>query len=114
MAGEEAYEGAIRVLAESAAVDALLVGCVPLTSALKVQGRELADPGSLAARLPRLFRECGKPLVVVVDSGARYEPLVHALREGGVPVLRSADQAVRSLGRYLCHRAARAASSAAR
>ncbi len=40
----------------------------------------------------------------VVDSGPRYDPLVHALRVGGVPVFPSADQAIRSLGRYLCHR----------
>jgi len=56
-------------------------------------------------RLPRLFNEAKKPMIVVVDAGPRYEPLVHALRSCNVPVFPSADQAIRSLGRYLCHRA---------
>jgi hypothetical protein len=46
-------------------------------------------------------------MVVVVDSGSLYDPLVRALRLGGMPVFPSADQAIRSLGRYLCYRAAR-------
>ena len=66
---------------------------------------ELADQGSIAVRLPRLFAETDKPLIAVVDSGPRYDPLVRALRLAGIPVFPSADQAVRSLGRYLCHRA---------
>jgi hypothetical protein len=44
-------------------------------------------------------------MIVVVDSGPRYDPLVRALRSAGIPVFPSADQAIRSLGRYLCHRA---------
>ena len=58
--------------------------------------------GILVDRCPR------KPLIVVVDSGPLYDPLVRTLRLGGVPVFPSADQAIRSLGRYLCHRADRA------
>jgi len=104
MAGEDAYEGAIRVMLDSDAVDAVVVGIVPLTAALLTAPEELSDSRSLAVRLPRLFAEAGKPLIAVVDSGARYDPLVRALREGGVPVFPSADQAVRSLGRFLCYR----------
>ncbi len=59
---------------------------------------------SLADLLPALFAESDKPAVAVVDSGSIYAPLVHRLRVAGVPVFRSADQAIRSLGRYLCHR----------
>ncbi len=104
MATEAVYEGAIRVLLESPEVDAVVVGVVPLTAALKTGADELEDEGSLARLLPRLFAEADKPIVAVVDSGARYDPLVRALRRGGVPVFPSADQAVSSLGRYLCHR----------
>jgi acyl-CoA synthetase (NDP forming) len=107
MANEEVYEGAIRVLLESPDVDAVVVGIVPLTSALKTTSGELAQPGSLAERLPRLFAHTRKPLIAVIDSGSLYDPLARALREGGVPVFRSADQAIRSLGRYLCHRVER-------
>ena len=104
MAREDAYEGAIRVLLESPDVDAVVVGVVPLTSALKTTPSEIGDPQSVAVRLPRLFATSRKPLVAVIDSGPLYDPLVHALRDRGVPVFRSADQAIRSLGRYLCHR----------
>ncbi|RMG48549.1 MAG: indolepyruvate oxidoreductase subunit beta [Acidobacteria bacterium] len=107
MAGEEVYEGAVRILLEWDGVDAVLVGIVPLTVTLKVTPDELDTPGSLPERLGRLRASHDKPLAAVVDSGPRYAPLVHRLREAGLPVFPSADQAVRSLGRYLCHRAAR-------
>jgi len=104
MAPEEVYEGAVRVLLDSNEVDAVVVGVVPLTAALKTAPEELADPASLAQRLPRLFVEADKPMIVVVDSGPRYDPLVRALRLAGIPVFPSADQAIRSFGRYLCYR----------
>ncbi|HMB69679.1 MAG TPA: acetate--CoA ligase family protein, partial [bacterium] len=102
MAGEEAYEAAVRVFLESDDVDAVVVGVVPLTAALKT--------GPLAARLAAIFARARKPLAAVVDSGPRYVPFGQALRRGGVPVFPSADQAVRSLGRYLAHRSTRKAA----
>jgi acyl-CoA synthetase (NDP forming) len=105
MATEDAYDASIRVMLECDDVDAVVVGIVPLTAALLTAPEELADERSLAVRLPKLFAEARKPLIAVVDSGPRYDPLVRALREGGVPVFPSADQAVRSLGRFLCYRA---------
>lgn len=106
MAGASAYESAVRVMLDADEVDAVLVSCVPLTPALATTGPEIASAtDSLTDRLPKLLAESDKPLAVVIDSGARYEPLVGRLRAGGVPVFRSADQAVRSLGRYMCHRA---------
>ena len=69
--------------------------------------RELKKSGSLAERLPELLDESTKPVIAVVDSGSSYESLVHGLRTGHVPTFRSTDQAIRSLGRYLCHRTGR-------
>jgi acyl-CoA synthetase (NDP forming) len=106
MAKEDVYEGTVQVLLDTDEVDAVLVGVVPLTAALRTTSQEIFGPGTLSDRLPRLFAATDKPMAVVVDSGPRYERLVHALRTAGVPVFRSADQAVRSLGRYLCHRIA--------
>ena len=82
----------------------MVVGIVPLTAALKTAPEEIDSEGSLTDRIPRLFAEANKPMIVVVDSGPRYAPLVRALRSAGIPVFPSADQAIRSLGRYLCHR----------
>jgi acyl-CoA synthetase (NDP forming) len=106
MADEAAYEAAVRIFLDSDEVDAVVVGIVPLTTALATLGEEVTAPDALPQRLARLLAAADKPLVAVVDSGPRYEPLVRALREGGVPVFPSADQAIRSLGRYLCERVA--------
>lgn len=105
MAGEAAYEQCIRIMLESDAVDAVVVSVVPLTSALLTTPDEIGRDGSLVQRLPRLLAESDKPLIAVVDCGPLYDPLVRAIRTAGVPCFRSCDQAIRSLGRYLCHRA---------
>ena len=85
-------------------IDAVVVAVVPLTPQLRTTPEEIAQGGSLTERIPALLRGSRKPVVAVIDSGALYEPMAQALREGGVPTFRTADQAVRSLGRYLCHR----------
>lgn len=105
-ASEAAYEDAIAAFLGCDGVDALVVGVVPLTAQLRTTPGELADPRSLASALPRLSASSGKPLVAVIDSGPLYDPLVRALRAGGLPVFRSADRALRMLGRYLRHRLA--------
>ncbi|HXV75062.1 MAG TPA: CoA-binding protein, partial [Candidatus Polarisedimenticolaceae bacterium] len=104
MAGERVYEDVVGVMMDCDTVDAVVVGIVPLTASLATAPDEIEKPASLARRLPELFGRYDKPLVAVVDSGPLYDPFVRALRVGGVPVFPSADQAIRSLGRYLCHR----------
>ena len=46
----------------------------------------------------------GDEAVAASDAGRPYDVLTHALRRAGVPVLPACDQAIRSLGRNLCHR----------
>jgi len=104
MAPDAAHEDAVRLMLECPNIDAVVASFVPLTPAMKTTPGEIADPRSLAVRLPRIFAATSKPLVVAIDSGPLYDPLARAIREGGVPVFRSADDAVRALGRYLCHR----------
>ena len=107
MASEEVYEHSAKLLLECDEVDALVIGCVPLTAALRTTEREIEAPGSLADRLPAIFHAARKPVIAIVDSGRAYEPLVWAMRAAGLPVFRSSDQAIRSLGRYLYHRLGR-------
>ncbi|MCG3138518.1 MAG: hypothetical protein HJJLKODD_02383 [Phycisphaerae bacterium] len=104
MASDEAYEQCARVLLEANEIDALIISTVPLTTQLHTTPDEIVAAGSLPQRLVKLFAEAQKPLIGVVDAGSLYDPLARKLREGGVPVFRSADQAVRSLARYLTHR----------
>jgi acyl-CoA synthetase (NDP forming) len=89
---------------ESPDVDAVVASLVPLTPAMLTTPDEIGKSGSLVERLPRLFAATDKPLVVSVDCGERYDAFARAIRAAGVPVFRSADEAVRSLGRYLCRR----------
>lgn len=104
MANDAAYEDCARIMLEDDDFDALIVSMVPLTPALLTGADEIGEPGSIAKRLGRLFAEYDKPIVVVLDSGDLFDPLAEALRAAGIPVLRTCDQAIRSLGRYLCHR----------
>ncbi len=105
MAGEDAYEACGRLLLESPDVDALVTAVVPLTPTLLTTPEEIAKSGSLVEVVAKLFRESDKPVIFVVDCGPLYDPLALAIRRAGIPVFRSCDQAIRSLGRYLCHRA---------
>lgn len=101
MASDAAYEDCTRVFLQANEIDAAIVSCVPLSPALLTTAEEIADNNSLAQRLPRVFAEIDKPLVANIDCGSQYDPLANALQAAGVPVFRSADQAMRVLGRYL-------------
>lgn len=96
-----------RAALEDPGVDALVVGVVPMSPALAAlpahadPAQTLAAPQSLARALPALFRETEKPVVVVVDAGRIFQPLVDALEAEGLPVFRRADEAVRALGSWL-------------
>ncbi len=101
MAGERVFEACARAMMEDAEIDAVIVGAVPLTPQLATTAAELEKSPGLTTLLPKLLAESSKPLVAVIDAGQPYDAMANAIRAGGVPVFRSADQAVRSLGRYL-------------
>lgn len=107
MANEDTYEQCVRAMIDAPDIDAVIVSIVPLTPQLLTTAEELKKPGSLAERLPAILRGSSKPLIAVIDSGSPYQTLATRLSSGGVPIFRTCDQAVRSLGRYLCHRAER-------
>ena len=88
-------------------VDAAVVGIVPLTPAMQTLApgeghrESILDPGSIAQLLPNSTAASDKPVVAVVDSGEPFDPMVSALRAGGLPVFRSADRAVRALCKWI-------------
>lgn len=114
MASDKAYEEAVRVMLDSDDVDAVVVGCVPMTPSLLTTPIELQNASSLAHRIPRLFSTSRKPLICVIDCAGPYEQLAQVIRQAGVPMFRSADQAIRSLGRYLSYRQERAVHASKR
>ncbi len=104
MATDQCHEECIRAMLASDQIDAVVAAFVPLTPAMKTTPDEIAAESSMVNRLPKVYEETDKPMVVVVDSGSLYDPLARAIRKSGVPVFRSADSAVRCLGRYLYHK----------
>jgi len=104
MADDAVYDQAVQAFLEDDNIDAAVVGIVPQTATLQALPPELSRDDALPRRLGAVLANHDKPLITVLDSGPLYDPLARELRDQGVPVFRSADQAIRSLGLYLCHR----------
>lgn len=107
MATDAAYGDIVRTLLSMDTVDLAVVGVVPLTPAMQtlpdgtVPYESIEAEASIANVLPEAGAASETPLVAVVDSGAIYDPLVARLEDGGLPVFRSADQAVRILTKFI-------------
>jgi len=118
MAGAAAYEEIVRTVIEADGVDVGLVGVVPFTVELQTLPRDaghdedVAAPNGIAARLVRLWAASSRPWAVVVDGGPLYDPFRRLLEDGGIPTFRSADGAVRTLGRWCAARLATAGADA--
>jgi len=107
MASDQVYGQIVAHVLDNDEVDVVVVGIVPLTPSLQTlppaQGHteSIYDDGSIARLLPAVARGSRKPVVVVVDSGQRFDPLADELEDGGVPVFRAADRAVRVLCKWV-------------
>jgi acyl-CoA synthetase (NDP forming) len=105
IADTEAYARSAEALLWSPRVDLAIVSTVPVTPALENLPRaadashpeDLQGPASQAARLIPLLRASPKPAVLVVDSGALYDPLCRTCEEAGIPVFRKIDRAAWAL-----------------
>ena len=113
MAGDAVHEACAAAILDDPGVDLAVAGMVPLTPNVQTLGAGLsrrdvfdAEEG-YARRVIALFGRAAKPFVVVIDGGPHYDALVDFLMDGGVPVFRSADRAVRALGRYVTSKVAR-------
>ncbi|HPC84236.1 MAG TPA: acetate--CoA ligase family protein [Thermoanaerobaculaceae bacterium] len=107
MANDEAHEDAVRAFCEDAGVDLVLCSTIPLTPAMATlahgvpEHESIFHEGSLPSRLARVLASTDKPIVVSIDCGSIFDPMAHLLEEKGLPTFRSADVAVRTMGRYL-------------
>lgn len=112
MAPDQVYADCLQAMVDDPAIDAVVVGVVPLTPAMKTlppgvdpRGIDTVDaPTGLPTLFPPIVAASRKPVVVAVDSGALYDPLVAGLRKGGVPTFRSVDSAMRAFQLYLAYR----------
>ncbi len=102
MATDAAHETCIRAMLDRDDVDAVVASYVPLTPAMKTTPDEVDHEDSMTKRMPKIFADTTKPVVVAIDSGPLYDPMAKQIEDAGIPVFRSADSAVRMLGKYLC------------
>ncbi len=106
MMTEAVFEAVVCALCDDPNLDAVIAGVTPLSPLLKTLPTEMT---AWTGEKNKVITEClsgqaersSKPLVVVVDSGSLYDPLALAFEERALPVFRSGDQAVRTLGKYI-------------
>lgn len=106
-ADDRVHADVIRILAEAPYVDAVVVGVVPMSPVM----RTLADPEheqftfederSIVTLLEELIPALDTPVITVVDGGRLFDPMVDNLKEAGICVFRTSDQAVAALAQYV-------------
>lgn len=115
MAPDKVYVEAAAAMAEDAGIDAVVVGIIPLTPAMRTLPPGVDPRGwdtiegdtALPALLPPIVAASDKPIIATVDAGPLYDPLAEALRRAGVPTYRSVDMAMPALQRYMAYRLGR-------
>lgn len=103
---DQVHADAIRILAQGTNIDALVAGLDPMSPVM----RTLADPDtpmtmdderSIVALLEELLPTLDTPVVGVVDAGRQYDPFVDRLKEAGLCIFRTSDQAVAAIAQYI-------------
>ena len=108
MTDDPLYAQFIRAVLADPNVDCLFVGIVPHVDTLKtVEGNYLAKD-AIGPLLVQAYRETGKPVVVSVNAGKHYQPLVRYLEENGLPVFPDIRSAIRSLDAFAAYWSTRA------
>ncbi len=101
---DDAFLRAAEAMLEDEGVDVGVVGCVPLTPALRSvvgPGDGVERKGGLAAGLGALRARCPKAWVAAVDGGPGYDAFVRDLESAGIPTFRRGDRAASALARYV-------------
>jgi acyl-CoA synthetase (NDP forming) len=110
MTGDAGYLQTVEAVMADPGIDAVLVGCVPFTSALQTlpaaahHGENLSADGSLVPGLVGLRAGRTKPWVAVVDAGPLYDAMARTLLAAGVPTFRAADRALRLFNEFCAAR----------
>jgi acyl-CoA synthetase (NDP forming) len=107
MANDEVHATCIEAILDDDGVDLGVFGMVPFTPAVQSLPKGLSERDVFDAehgfctRMIALAKRTSKPFAVVVDGGSHYDPMCAYLQEGGVPVFREGDRAIRAVGRYV-------------
>ncbi len=101
---DPSFLDAARAVLADPDVDVGVVGCVPLTPALRTleeEGSDLQGDGGILAGLLALWADSEKAWAAVVDGGPSYDALARELAKGGIPTFRRSDRALRALTQFV-------------
>jgi len=107
MADDATFAALVNEILGDPGVDVMATGVVPLTPAMQTLApgdghrESVQSQDSIARQLPAVADRHDTPLVAVVDSGRRFDAMADVLEQGGLPVFRSADRAVRVLTKWV-------------
>jgi acyl-CoA synthetase (NDP forming) len=107
MTNDDGYEKIVRATLADAATDIGIYSFVPETVMLNVcekgegHREDFTAEGSLLNRMIGVKKGIAKPFVMSVESGWKYDKLVQAFIDAGIPCFRSADAAARSVAMCL-------------
>ncbi len=76
-------------------------GSFPAATSTATKNEAFGSESSIVKRILKLATRHNKPVIMVIDSGELYDPMAKAFQSEGLPVFRSADQAVYVLGKYI-------------
>ena len=105
-ADEGAYDEVVTAALDSPEIDAVIVSCVPLAPCLGTLASDLDSPASFPELGRRWLDRSDKAIVFALDGGHEYDELAARMRDMGMPVFRSADEAARMLAKWVEHRRA--------
>lgn len=98
-ADEAAYDDVVCTALKAEEVDAVIISCVPLAPSLRTLAADLDSERSFVDLAQKWLAMSSKPVLFVLDGGPEYDELANRVRQCGMPVFRSADEAARLLRR---------------
>ena len=107
MAQTDAYAHATRAIIDGRDVDCAIIASVPVTPALNNlppgpgHPEDIGAPDSQPSTFIDILSGSRKPAVVVIDSGALYDPMATMIETAGIPVFRKIDRAARALSLFV-------------
>ncbi|MBD3415002.1 MAG: hypothetical protein GF421_11295 [Candidatus Aminicenantes bacterium] len=110
VADDEVFCECVKAILQDKNVDCAVVSPLPMTPAMNTlepsefHSEDFNQKGSIPDRLIRISQQTDKPMVVSIDAGKIYDPLVDRLEEAFVPVFRKSDEAVFFMRRFINHR----------
>jgi len=107
VADDDTIFQAAEAILTDANVDCAVISPLPMSPALnslppsQYHKEDFSSEKSSTRRLIELFNKTTKPMVVCLDAGDIYQPMLQMLEEAGVPVFLRSDEALAFMRQYI-------------